>query len=315
MPRLNFRFDNYNFLLRGYRETSLVGRPGCPLSLSGGGWPATRAKSDSFRNDEDATRQLWSAKVSQSLTSSTSDEYREIDELEIQVEIELDWTASTSPKPVLRYPLAEVSQLQAEAEVALQNNRAITAADLYEQALLLLEIKPQPGLKGHLLNGLGRAQHHKGRRQEAQATLGLALALARLEADLEVEQDACYGLGLVYLKESRLPLATDNLRQALGLARQRQTEAGEGRILLELGVVYLGQLMLNRAAPCLLMARRIFTRPAPGLNYEEIKQAERRISDSLREVRKRAEQVNRQLGIRQYESWLAEFEAGQLLPE
>jgi hypothetical protein len=49
--------------------------------------------------------------------------------------------------------------------------------------------------------------------------------------------------------------------------------------------------------------------------YEERKQAERRINDRLQEVRKRVKQVNVHLGERQYQSWVADFEAGKLLPE
>jgi tetratricopeptide (TPR) repeat protein len=200
----------------------------------------------------------------------------------------------------------------------LRQNRAINAADLFEQALLLFEATPQADevLKGHLLNGLGLAQHHKGSQEEAEYTFGQALALAKRVTDApQLEQEARYGLGLVYIKQHKMALASDNLRQALVYTRQRQDRRGEAMILIELGSSYVEQSILNRAIACLLMAQRLYTMVELFTDYEERKQAERRLESRLQEVRKRVKQVNIHLGEQQYQSWVADFEAGKLLPE
>ncbi len=250
----------------------------------------------------------------------TPADYREINELELEVEFEHEWGGpppKPEPKPVLRYASAELSQLQTEGEEALKKGRAVSAADLFEQALLLFEASPNPdaGLKGQLLNGLGRAQYQQGTRQEAEATFGQALGLARSEKNAQVEQEACFGLGLVYLKEKRVGPAADNLRQALTLSRQQKDQKSEAKILVELGAAYAGQSMFHRAVPCLLMAQRLYAQTNLITDYTERKEAERAISDQLHEIRKRAEQVNSRLGHIQYEKWVADSEAGTLPAE
>lgn len=243
-------------------------------------------------------------------------EYREIDELEVELEVEIEY----APQPrqaTLRYPDADLEKLRTEAEEMLRQNRAVSAADLFEQALLLFESSPRADevMKGQLLGGLGRAQHQKGDRQEAEETLGRALEIARREQDGSLEQKVRYGLGLVYLKTRRHALASDNLRQALVRARQQQDERGEARILRELGAAYLGQSMLHKAVACLITAQKLYTRIELFADYEERKQADRAIADLLEEVRKQAEKVNYSQGARQYQSWVAEAETGKLLPE
>ncbi|MEI6043850.1 MAG: hypothetical protein WCS37_05605 [Chloroflexota bacterium] len=266
---------------------------------------------------DDEIWQRWKAKQ-QNNTSLTPAEYRVIDELE--QEIELEWGVPAAPAHLsasLRYPNADLEKLQVEAEELLRRGQAISAADLFEQALLLFEASPQAGqvLKGHLLNGLGLAQYHKGSREEAEYTFGQVLALAKRVASLQLEQEARYGLGLVYLKQRKIALAIDNLRQALICVRQRQERRDEAMILLELGSGYVEQSLLHRAIACLLMAQRFYLMVELFPDYEERKEAERRIENRLEEVRKRAAQVNLRLGSQQYQSWVADFEAGKLLPE
>ena len=73
--------------------------------------------------------------------------------------------------------------------------------------------------------------------------------------------------------------------------------------------------MFHRAVPCLLMAQRLYARTDLITDYTERKEAERTISDQLREIRQRAEQVNRRLGQSQFEKWVADAEAGNLPAE
>lgn len=269
-------------------------------------------------SDDEIWRRWKASQLNINNNQLTPAEYREIDELEIEIEFEREVTPSSAPpRPTLRYPNADVEKLRVEAEDLLRQGRAVSAADLFEQAILLFESSPQANeaQRGFLLSGLGRAQHQKGSREEAESSLSEALSIARHEKEAALEQEACFGLGMLYLKQSRAALAADNLRQALAQARQRQDEAGEGRILLELGSAYLEQSMLNRAVPCLLMAQRLYARMELYPDYKERKEAEYRTRDGLQEARKKAEQTNIHLGLKQYQAWVADFETGKLLPQ
>ncbi len=272
--------------------------------------------SNSNSNPNDETWQRLKAQMNENQLEPA--EYTEVDELALDIITNQNYSPapiSATPGPTLRYPDAQIGQLVSEAEEALRKNRAVSAADLYEQALLLLESGRQKASKALLLAGLGRAQNQKGNRAEAETTLGLALDEARRESNSAAEQETRFYLGQLYARQNRLALASDNLRQALNFTRQCEDKANEGRILLELGSTYAGQSMLNKALPCLLLARSLFEDIKLYPDYEERKQADYTIKDQLQEVRKKAGQINAMLGEKQYQGWIADFEAGRLKAE
>jgi tetratricopeptide (TPR) repeat protein len=262
----------------------------------------------------------WKASARSDSNALTPAEYRIINEMELEIEFEREGyqpAPPPPPKPVLRYADGDLRKLHEQADDLLRQGRAVAAADLYEQALLLFEASPQPDetLKVRLLSGLGQAQNQKGSREEAEASLNRALELARREQVPGLEQEVRYGLGQVYLKQNRAGLAADNLKDALALSRRQQDRAGEARVLRELGTAYIELSKLNQAVACLVAARKAFNNLELFPDYEERKQAERTISDQLQAARKKAEQVNYRNGTQQYQQWLQEAEAGNLLPE
>ncbi len=219
-----------------------------------------------------------------------------------------------------RYTGVGASQLQKEAEEFLRKGRPLSAVELYEQALLLLNLEPgpDPSLKGQLLTGYARALLQKGDRKEAEEYFLRALALAREEKNLPLEQEAFYGIGLVYQKAGNTYLAADNFRSALNLARDGGGNlSGETSILVVLGRAYLDQGKLDKAAACFLKARNLYRendKNSTGGALNSGKQGELAVNTFLQEVLKQAKKINAVLGEKQFNAWVADFEAGTLLP-
>ncbi len=130
------------------------------------------------------------------------------------------------------------------------------AQEYYEQALSIFREERDRKGEAWSLNNLGKVYRKLGQYERALQFLEQALSIRR-EVDRRAEGRTLKNLGTVYEMLGHKLQAMAYYKEALGIAREVEDYEGEGKVLRNLGKLYLDQQRYEIALATLLLARNI----------------------------------------------------------
>src|SRR6266516_2774557 len=152
--------------------------------------------------------------------------------------------------------IGEAATLNNLARVYEDLGQRERAQEYYEQALSIFREERDRKGEAWSLNNLGKVYRKLGQYEQALQYLEQALSIRR-EVDRRAEGRTLKNLGTVHESFGHKQQAMAYYKEALSIAREVEDHEGEGKVLRNLGKLYLDQQRYEVALATLLLARNI----------------------------------------------------------
>ena len=152
--------------------------------------------------------------------------------------------------------IGEAATLNNLARVYEDLGQRERAQEYYEQALSIFREERDRKGEAWSLNNLGKVYRKLGQYEQALQYLEQALSIRR-EVDRRAEGRTLKNLGTVHESFGHKQQAMAYYKEALSIAREVEDHEGEGKVLRNLGKLYLDQKRYEVALATLLLARNI----------------------------------------------------------